>query len=310
MLCIPDRAVPPLFRLIRANRYYRSADGARRRLREAALRPSSYGPPRWLRRDVRVDVDQDRHWPVYTVTPLTTPRTRTTAAARPVGGVVYLHGGGWVNEIRPQHWTLVAEVAAETGVAVTVPIYPLVPYGTAAQTRDRVVELVRNSTTVYGPTCLMGDSAGGQIALSAALTLRDDGLVLPQTVLISPALDLTWSNPRIPEVQPSDPWLGREGGLVFAEVWRGDLPLTDPAVSPLFGDLSGLGPLTVFVGTRDILNPDAHLLVSKAHESGVDVELHEGLGQVHVYPFLPTRQGREARQTIKETVGVAVGREP
>jgi acetyl esterase/lipase len=306
MITIPGRAVPPLLRLVRANRFYVSAEGARRRLREATVRPSSYGPPRRLRRDVRVDVVQDAHWPIYTLRPLSTSTTRTTGSARPVGGVVYLHGGGWVNEIHPQHWALVAEIAADTGVAVTVPIYPLVPYGTAAPTQDRVVELVRNSTAAYGPTCLMGDSAGGQIALSAALKLRDVGVVLPRTLLISPALDLTWSNPRIPQVQPSDPWLGRDGGRVFAEAWRGDLPLTDPAVSPLFGDLSGLGPVTVFSGTRDIHNPDAHLLVQKARSSGVALDFQEQVGQLHVYPLLPTRRGREAREIIKKAIRAAV----
>jgi hypothetical protein len=43
---------------------------------------------------------------------------------------------------------------------------------------------------------------------SAAMVLRGQhNLTLPRTVLISPALDLSWSNPRIPQVQPTDPWL-------------------------------------------------------------------------------------------------------
>lgn len=289
--------LPPLVRALRFNRTFATADGARRRIREASVRPDACGPPRTLRRDVLVDVTHDRGWPVYTLTP---------AVGRPVGGVVYAHGGGWVNQIVRQQWQMAADVAAGAGVVVTVPVYPLVPWGTAAPVRDRVVELVRGSSARHGPTGVLGDSAGGQIVLSAALALRDDGVRLPATVLVSPALDLTWSNPRIPVVQPSDPWLATPGGVVLARAWSGGLPLTDPAVSPLFGDMAGLGPITVFTGTRDVLHPDARLLVAKARAAGVDVELHEAHGQLHVYPMLPTRPGRAAAEVLVGRVARAL----
>ncbi|MBD8518542.1 alpha/beta hydrolase fold domain-containing protein [Plantibacter sp. CFBP 8804] len=293
MLTIPGAVVGPALRLIRANRAFVSEAGARRRIRERTLRPASYGPPSTLRSDVRVDVERLGDWPVYTVSPTGRPA---------IGGVVYAHGGGWVGEIAPQHWTLAATIAAETGAVVTLPIYPLVPYGTAAVAQDGVVELVRRSIERHGPTVLAGDSAGGQIALSAVLRLRDEGVVLPMTTLLSPALDLTWSNPRIPLVQPSDPWLATPGGRVFAEHWRGDLDITDPTVSPLLGDFAGLGPLTLLSGTRDVLNPDAELLVERAEAAGVTVDYHEGTGQFHVWALLPTRAGHAATQTIVRSV--------
>ncbi|GMA20903.1 hypothetical protein GCM10025862_29240 [Arsenicicoccus piscis] len=63
---------------------------------------------------------------------------------------------------------------------MTVPIYPLVPYGTAAEVVPRFADLVMASEQRWGTTVLAGDSAGGQIALSAAILLRDrDGRVLP-----------------------------------------------------------------------------------------------------------------------------------
>ena len=73
-------------------------------------------------------------------------------------------------------------------------------------------------------------------------------------------------------------------------------------MSPLFGEFAGLGPLTVFTGTRDVLNPDAHLLRAAATEAGVAVEWHEGVGEVHAYPLLPTRAGRDARAAIVRAV--------
>ena len=294
-LVVPDAFVPLALRLLRANRPFVTAEGARRRIRERELRPIPYGPPSRLRPGIRVDVEHVGGWPVYTILP------------REIrGGAVYVHGGGWVNEIARQHWHLAARIADEASMAVTVPIYPLVPFGTAQQARDGVLALVRRSRERFGATCLAGDSAGGQIALSTALALRDEGVVLPQTLLISPALDLSWSNPRIPAVQPTDPWLGTPGGKVLAEHWRGELDLLDPAVSPLFGDLAGLGAVTLFTGTRDVLNPDAHLLAEKAHAAHVALELREVVGQVHVYPLIPTRAGLDAQREVVQRMREAI----
>lgn len=291
-LVFPERTVPLTLRALRANRSFLTEEAARQDMRDLALRPASYGPPRLLRRDVSVAVERRNGRPLYTVRP-----TKGSAS----GAVVYAHGGGWINEIAAAHWHLVAQIAAEAGTTVLVPIYPLAPEGTAAEVVTEFADIVMHGERTYGDTRLVGDSAGGQIALSAALLLRDrHAHRLSRTILISPALDLTWSNPGIPAVQPSDRWLAVPGGRVRAEAWRGSLPLTDPLVSPIFGDLSGLGPVTIFIGTHDILNPDAHLLLEKARAAGTDVELHEGERLVHVYPLLPTRTGAHARQLIIE----------
>ena len=292
MPTVPSRALPGLLRLVGANRAFVSAERATQHVEQVSLRPRAYGPPRLLRRDVSLSVDDRLGWPVYTLT----PRHREAR-----GAVVYVHGGGWVNQVAVQHWRLAAQVAAEAGTAVSLPIYPLVPFGTAEQVVAAVVELVLRSPAGAGSTSLAGDSAGGQIALSAAVSLRHEHqLTVPRTVLIAPSLDLTLANPEIDAVQPSDPWLGREGSRVFIEHWRGDLPVTDPRVSPLNADLDGLGPMTVFSGTHDILNPDTRLLVDKARAAGVDVEYHERPGLVHVYPLTPTREGRDARRLVVE----------
>ncbi|WP_288798167.1 alpha/beta hydrolase fold domain-containing protein [uncultured Arsenicicoccus sp.] len=286
--------LPLLLRATRANRPFRTERGARQRLAERTTRPEAYGPPRLLRRDVRIDVERVGGWPVYTVRP---------RSGEPRGGVVYAHGGGWYAEIARQHWELTAQVAAQAGVAVTVPIYPLVPYGTAAQVVPAFADLVLRSEQRWGTTALAGDSAGGQIALSTAILLRDrDARTFPRTLLIAPALDLSLSNPEIDTVQPHDPWLGRDGTRVFIDLWRARLPLDDPLVSPLAADLTGLGPISLYAGTHDILWPDAKLLIARAREAGVEVDYHEQEGLVHVYPLTPTPEGRAARASIVSTL--------
>jgi acetyl esterase/lipase len=230
-------------------------------------------------------------WPIYTLT--------SKSSHTPQRAVVYLHGGAWVNEITSQHWQLAAQIAADAHARVVVPIYPLVPFATAAEVVPAIAELVTEESARSDSVCLAGDSAGGQMALSSALILRDEHrVVLPRTVLISPVLDVSLSNRLIDQVD--DPWLTRVGLLEFAKRWCGELPMTDPLVSPIGADLTGLGPLTVFSGTRDILNPDARALVEKATAAGVDVDYQEQPGLVHVYPLTPTREGRAARALVVE----------
>lgn len=295
---VPSRLLPAYLRLTRANRKYRSTAAARRHVAESARRPAGYGPPRRWARAVDVRVGQRSGWPVYTLTP---------AGTDPTGGVVYVHGGAWVNQIIRPHWELAADIALGAAAAVTVPIYPLVPFGTAGPVARGVADLVHESTARHGPTAIAGDSAGGQIALSTAWLLRtEDGTRLPLTTLISPALDLELSNPEVDEVLPVDPWLGREGGVHFAERWRGDLPFRHPLVSPLFADPVGLGPILMYSGTRDILNPDARLLAGRLGEAGVELTYREQPGLVHVYPLTPTREGRAARAEIVRALGAAI----
>ncbi|WP_235493376.1 alpha/beta hydrolase fold domain-containing protein [Leifsonia sp. Leaf336] len=286
---LPESVIPAFLRAIRVNRPFLTAEGAAQEVRKQELRPGSYSPQKRLRPDVAVSVRRHGRRPVYTVTP---------SRSMPSGQVIYVHGGGWVHEINPYQWALIAQIAAEANTTVTVPIYELLPYGDAASTNEFIVSLFEDVKTETDDVRLAGDSAGGQIALSAALTLRDRGHADIRTVLISPPLDLTLSNPDIGRVLPKDPWLGVEGIRAVAKRWAGELPITDPKISPLLGDFDGLGPILLLTGTREILNPDAHLLVSKARAARVDVTLLERDAAVHAFPLLPTRPSAAARARI------------
>ena len=293
-----SRLLPPLFRLLGFRREFDSPEAMLRGVQHRLVRPVPYGPPRGLRSvEIEVDVHHDTGWPVYRVL----PRRRTAARA-----AVYVHGGAWVNQMHPLHWRLIAGLAARSGTAITVPIYPLAPVGTAASVVPPIADLIGGLVDRYGAgqVAVLGDSAGGQIALSAALLLRDRGVPpLHRTVLVSPAVDLTLANPEIDLVEPQDPWLARPGTRAAIELWRGDLSIKDPLVSPLFGNLAGLGPLTVFSGTRDITSPDTRLLVGRARAAGVQVDHHEEAGLVHVHPLLPVPEGRRARRVMAGVLG-------
>jgi acetyl esterase/lipase len=204
-----------------------------------------------------------------------------------------------MDEITSWHWRLIRHLVDRAEVSCLVPIYPLVPKGTAAEVTAKTAALIENRTTE--PPILMGDSAGGGIALAAALTLRDRGVPQPRRlVLISPFLDATLSDPRQPALERTDPMLRRAGLAEAGRAYAAGLSLDDPRVSPLRGDLRGVAPITLFTGTRDLLDADARVLADAADRAGVDVQLRVARGAPHVYPLMPTRQGGAARSEIIE----------
>ena len=146
---------------------------------------------------------------------------------------------------------------------------------------------------------VVGDSAGGGMTLAVAMELRDRGLApLHSTVLISPWLDISGTDPQLAVIAPRDPWLAVPGTHAAGALYRAELAETDFRVSPINGSLKGLGPLTMFSGTRDILNADAARLVPLAATAALTLDYHVGKGMVHNYPILPMHEGDVARAQI------------
>ena len=156
-----------------------------------------------------------------------------------------------------------------------------------------------------------GDSAGGAIALAVVQELvRRGDLVPSHMVLISPAVDATLSNPVIPLVR--DPVLSGvtlSHAHQIAQQWAGDLDLTDPLVSPLYGSLAGLPPTAVYAGSRDVVAPDVLLLQDKALATpGTDFTFILRKGGLHdwaIFTILPETQA--VLPDIYRQLGIAPG---
>lgn len=300
-MIVPARFVPIVLRLQRRNLTYRSADLAERHLAELVAHPRTIAPPTRVPRGVEV-VREDRHgWPIFRMSPIATRPTEAMTQVRstPRRRVLYFHGGAFVHGIHDAHWRLLSHLVTRGSVEAIVPMYPLVPEGgTAAAVVDIAGRLAQEAGA---DTILMGDSAGAQIAYATALDLRDRGVVAPLTVLISPPIDLELRHPGLPDRAPLDPWLSREGLLVYSRRWLGEHGFDHP-LNPINADPTGLGPLAVFSGTLDILTLDAPDWIDRLRAAGADVVYHEAAGQVHVYPLLPTLAGRRARRRIVQLV--------
>ncbi|MDT9593947.1 alpha/beta hydrolase [Nocardioides zeae] len=245
-----------------------------------------------------------------TVEGATVYRVRRAGLAEPTGpAVVYLHGGAYVNEIVKQHWDFLARLVTSLdprlGVEVLVPVYGLAPQHHAAQARELVATLLEDLRRQGRPAYLMGDSAGGglalvaaQAAVAAAAERGDPDAGIVGVTAMAPWVDLTMANPEVDAVEPTDPWLARAALHRVAQSWAGEESVADAAVSPLFGPMEGLPPVEVWVGTRDVTWPDCRLLVDRLRAAGTPVTLHEEPGAIHVYPLLPVPEGRRAAAAI------------
>ncbi len=275
-----------------SKRDFSSAERTLARIEKLRRKPRPHDPPRSLARRVKVDLRTVDGWPVYDLSPRVAPTDRRA---------LYLHGGCYVFEINALHWAIASKLAAETGAVVTVPVVPLAPLETASTVIPRVADLAAALIDEVGAqnVTIVGDSAGGGMALAVAMELRDRGLPpLGGTVLISPWLDIGLTDPRLAELDALDPILSVPGLRAAGELYRGELSESDWRVSPITGALAGLGPLVLFSGTRDILTADAERLVSLAAAAGLPVDHHQGAGMLHVYPILPIPEGETARDVI------------
>lgn len=257
-----------------------------------ARRRQDHRPPARLARRLDIAETTVGGFPFYEVKPVTGAGDRH---------VLYLHGGAYCFEMTRFHWSLVAEMAERLGARVSVPIYPLAP-------EHDVHAIIANGMAAYrhaveaagsGRLVLMGDSAGGNMAVVLTMTAAIEGLPLPSRLaLISPGLDMTLQNPEVYEVERRDPWLGIAGGLEAIRLYAAGLERTDWRISPINGDLAVLPKTLILAGTRDILTPDTVRFADRAAEAGAEVELVVEPGMFHAWPLIGIPEARRARDRI------------
>lgn len=225
----------------------------------------------------------------------------------PTATIIYLPGGAYINPMISFHWDLACALARENDARVLVVKYPLAPTGTAATVIPELVRLYGEVVDEDGSVPVVaGDSAGGGLAAALAVTLRDMSLLLPHHLaLFAPWMDVTLTNQDIEAVVDSDPTLALPGLRWAGALWAADQEPTTPQVSPGYADLSGLCPVTLVVGTHDLLLPDCRAFVDKAIRQDVDAVLGTIVGGFHVCvaaTFLP--ESKKARRWVRSRMAL------
>ncbi|MCV7279946.1 alpha/beta hydrolase fold domain-containing protein [Mycolicibacterium flavescens] len=258
-------------------------------------------PPFFVTLGLKVTSSEYEGWKVWTLAP-TQPTEKV---------VVALHGGSFISTASLFHWWTYADMARNTGATVVVPLYPLANSqgtgGTAKTVVPTVADFIAAQVDTHGRenVSVIGDSAGGAIALAAAqeLVRRCDGdeacltATLPgRLVLLSPVLDTSMTNPAIADVD--DPLLSPASSRRNGQWWARGLETPEdpdgtkhPLASPIYGSLADLPPIAVYAGSLDLRTPDVLVLQQKAAATpGADFTFELRRGQIHdwtIFPFLP-----------------------
>lgn len=211
----------------------------------------------------------------------------------PIGGatnnkvIMYLHGGAYVAEIGGDHWNMVGRLIEDTGSTIILPDYPLAPKYTYKDVFKMMEPLYKEVEEKVGANnlILMGDSAGGgmSLALIEKISTQNNYEIPSKIILISPWLDVRLNNPQIRKVQKNDKELNKESLKLAGIAYAGEDGIDNYLVNPVDGDISKLKNVTIFTGTYDILNPDAHILEDKAKQQGIDIQLKEYEKAGHIW---------------------------
>lgn len=194
------------------------------------------------------------------------------------------------------HWKLVERIIAASDAQAIAPAYRLVPFATWHEAFDLIVSLYRECRETHPDqkVVLMGDSAGGGLAVSLTEQFKEEGIRLPdELVLMSPWVDIAMENELIKAYEPRDPLLLVEPLRFCADLWRGELDARDWRVSPIYGDLRGIRNTTVFVGGNELFYPDIERFYRLLDDDPSN-ELVVGEGMDHVYPLYPIPEARQA----------------
>lgn len=204
--------------------------------------------------------------------------------------ILLCHGGSFVAGGYATHAAFASWVARTTGADVYLPDYRLAPEHPHPAATDDIFAAYRAILGLgHSPrrTAMLGDSAGGALALATVRALPEMNVPSPAAlVLISPWLDLTLSSASIAGNARRDPMLRRAWLDYSAGAYAGGLSRSDPRISPLFADLRNLPPTLVQVGSDEILLDDSTRFADRAYAAGVDIELQRFEGWWHDFQAL------------------------
>ncbi len=210
--------------------------------------------------------------------------------------IVYLHGGSYFAPPNIFHWEMLLRLGDLCNAEITVPLYPRAPLRTCST----AYEVLPGFLAWQRPDVLMGDSAGGGLAIGLAQVMGEEAP--PMLITLSPWLDVSLENPQIADYEPRDAVLGSYGLRRMGKLWAGSLDIHDPRVSPIFGDFSCVKNLTMFVGTHELFYPDVMALSERLTAEGREHSVIVGEGMSHVWVCYPMKEGRESVAKIAEII--------
>lgn len=220
--------------------------------------------------------------------------------------LLHCHGGGYSTGSSLYARTLTSKLAESTSMDVLCFDYRLAPehpYPAALEDAMRAWNYLMLLGYGARDVIVTGDSAGGNLALALTLKLKQEKRLLPRgVVLMSPWTDLTSTGKSFQTKAEADPVLNCAYIDRMVQAYAGDRDLTDPLISPLFGDFEGFPPAYIQVGENEILLSDALRLHRTFVEKNVPVKIDIYPGMWHVFQMSPVKAARAAMDKNAEFI--------
>ena len=212
-----------------------------------------------------------------------------TAGADQSRVILYLHGGGYVIGSILSHRHLAAELGRQSGartVAIDYRMGPEVPFPAAVDDALAAYRALLDQGFAPGKIAIAGDSAGGGLTLATLLAAKAAGLPQPACgFCISPWADLEGAGATMITKAEEDPMVQKAGLDAWAALYLAGADARHPLASPIHGDLKGLAPLLIHVGSAETLLDDSIRVAGLAGAAEVPVRLEVWPEMLHVWHF-------------------------
>ncbi|MGV8981620.1 alpha/beta hydrolase fold domain-containing protein [Clostridium sp.] len=215
--------------------------------------------------------------------------------------ILYLHGGGYIYGFNKIHWKFFNTLVQALNCTIIAPDYPVAPEFTYEDSFEMVIPIYKRLIAKVGGenVILMGDSSGGGFALALAQKMKEENNdKASQVILISPWLDITLKNADISAIESEDPVLGISGLQKAGKLYAGQGDPNDYLLSPINGQIEGLGKISIFIGTKDILVADTRKFKSITEEKGININYYEYKDMIHVWPLFNLPESKKAIEQI------------
>lgn len=215
---------------------------------------------------------------------------------------MFIHGGGYYRGSIDATRATVARISAEAKVrclSIEYRLAPEHPFPAAVDDTYTAYNWLLKEGINPKNIIVSGQSAGGGLCLALLLKIKENNGFQPKgAVAISPWTDLSQSGKTMITNANIDPVISKQYLDRMANLYLSKTPNISPLASPLYGDLSGLPPLLVQVGSAETMLDDSKRFVERAKEAKVDVQIevwedmfHGWHGSAHIL--------KEAEEAIK-----------
>lgn len=220
--------------------------------------------------------------------------------------ILHCHGGGYSTGSAQYARTLTTKLASTTSMDVLSFDYrlaPEFPYPAACEDAMKVWNYLMLLGYGARDIIISGDSAGGNLALSLVLKLKEEGRLLPRgMVLMSPWTDLTLTGESHTTKKEVDPVLSEEYIKKMIVNYAEGQNKEEPFISPLYGDFTGFPPTYIQAGDNEILLSDSLMLFEKMIKANVSVKMDVFPGMWHVFQMSPFKTAYEAMDKNAEFI--------